>query len=95
MVQVARRADWLDGLNSMERSQEAWRSVERNLETVGRGVGGVLEMKDKNKTKNISQTNKKTGGREKGGELKMRSMYEQQGFLNACTTVRCVNRFNP
>lgn len=51
MVQVARRADWLDGLNSMERSQEAWRSVDRNLETAGRGVGGALEMKDKKNEK--------------------------------------------
>ena len=56
MVQVARRADWLDGLNSMERSQEAWRSVDRNLETAGRGVGGVLEMQDKKKNK--TKTNK-------------------------------------
>ncbi len=30
MSQVERLADWLDGLNSMERSQEACRKVERN-----------------------------------------------------------------
>ena len=33
MLQVERLADWLDGLNSMERSQEAWRRVERNWDT--------------------------------------------------------------
>jgi len=59
MVQVARRADWLDGLNSMERSQEAWRSVDRNLATAGRDVGGALGMKDK---KNQTKKNKQTGG---------------------------------
>ena len=61
MVQVARRADWLDGLNSMERSQEAWRSVDRNLETARRGVGGGLGMKDK---KNQNKTKKKTNKQE-------------------------------
>ena len=69
MVQVARRADWLDGLNSMERSQEAWRSVDRNLETARRGVGGGLGMEDKKK-QTKQKKNKQTGGREKGGELK-------------------------
>jgi hypothetical protein len=34
MLHVACRTDWLDGLNSMERSQEAWRSVERNWASV-------------------------------------------------------------
>lgn len=47
MSQVECRADWLDGLNNMERSQEACRRVERNCDAKKGGSGSFIRGTNK------------------------------------------------